>query len=104
MASDRKEIVFLSGRQILIVMLVIGNLMVVALMLRYHEMELFRLENADLNTFVSAQKKEHDVKEAIKQLDGVKSWNETAYAKNNLWSVLPGDDVPTQIDPTAGVK
>lgn len=82
----RKEIVYLSGTHILIGMAVIGNLLVGAFLYRYHSFALFRQEERDLATFTEAQRNERDVKEAIRKLEGKRSWNETTYATKNPWS------------------
>lgn len=87
----RKEIVFLSGKQILAVMLIVGNALIIGFMMRYHSTQLFRQADNDLNTFTKAQKAEHDMKEDIIKLEGKKSWVETDYAKKNPWSVLSDD-------------
>lgn len=85
----RKEIVYLTGRQILIAMILIGNAMVIGFFMRWHAYKAFRLEDADLSTFTAAQRKEHDVKEDIRKEEGVAAWNLTAFAQKNPWSVLP---------------
>lgn len=82
----RKEIVFLSGRQILIIMIIMGNALVIGFIMRYHSYKSFLLEDADIATFTEVQKKEREVKEEIRKLEGKKYWTETEYAKKNSWS------------------
>lgn len=83
---SRKEIVFLSGVQILIIMVIIGNALVFGFFSRWHSQKVFKQADTDLYTFTQTQKKEHDIKEEIRILEEVKSWNETEYAKKNTWS------------------
>lgn len=87
----RKEIVFLTGKQILAIMIIMGNALIVGFVMRYHSVETFRQADRDLATFTKAQKDEHNMKEEIIKLEDKKSWIETDYAKKNPWSVLSDD-------------
>ncbi len=87
----RKEIVFLTGQQILIAMIVISNALIIGFVWRYHSYQAFKQEKQDLAIFSEAQRSERKVKEDIRILEGAKTWLETDYAKNNAWSVLPDE-------------
>lgn len=87
---SRKEIIYLSGYHILTIMIIIGNLLVAGIIYRWHGYALFLLEKKDQAAFSSATKKERAEKEAVRKLEGVASWNETAYAKKYPWSVTKG--------------
>ncbi len=87
----RKEIIFLSGKQILLIMAIVGNALVVGFMWRYHAYKIFVQEKRDLSQFTLAQRNERTIKEEILILEGKKYWTETAYAKKNAWSVLPNE-------------
>ncbi len=88
----RKEIIFLSGKQILIIMAIVGNALVVGFMWRYHAFKYFKQERKDLAEFTIAQRNERTVKEEIRNLEGAKTWSDTAYAKKNNWSILPNEE------------
>lgn len=83
---SRKEIIYLSGAQILLIMILVSNALVIGFFMRWHSYKIFRQEDADLSAFTIAQRKEHSVKESIRTKEGVLSWNETAYAKKYEWS------------------
>lgn len=77
----RKEIIFLTGKQILLIMIIVGNALVVGFMARYHFIKTFQQQKVDLALFTEAQRNERAVKEEIRQIEGKKTWNETFYAK-----------------------
>ncbi len=82
----RKEIIQFSGYHILIGMMIIGNLLVVGFMLRWHNGQRFAQEKRAAAVFTETLRKERELKEEIRKLEGAKTWNDTAYAQKNPWS------------------
>ncbi len=76
----------MSGYHILAVMIIVGNLLVVGFMLRWHNAQRFIQEKRAAAVFTETLRKERELKEEIRKLEGAKTWNDTAYAKKNPWS------------------
>ena len=81
--EERKEIIQLNGLTILMVMVLIANFLIVGFFYRWHHYQIFLEEkkhNSEMNEL--KDRKEHDLKNQIVALEGVKVWNDTAYMKN----------------------
>ena len=78
--QERKEIIQINGLSILMGMALIANLLIVGFVYRYHGYQLYLEEKAHNQRMKVLYKKEHDIKEDIIKLEGVKSWNESKYA------------------------
>jgi hypothetical protein len=79
--TPRNEIVQLSGTTILFGMALIGSLLVVGFVLRYHYHQLYVDEKAHNIRMTALYDEAHGIKEAVVRLEGVKNWNETSYVK-----------------------
>lgn len=77
----RKEIIQVNGLSILIAMMLIGNLLTVGIIARYHKWQLVEQEKRDNRSFTKVLKEEHDLKLEIQRLEGAKNWVSTMYAR-----------------------
>lgn len=77
----RKEIIQVNGLSILIIMVLVGNLLTVGIITRYHKWQLVEQEKRDNRMFTKALREEHDLKLEIQRLEGAKNWISTMYAR-----------------------
>lgn len=79
--NERKEILQVNGLTILIVMALCANFLIVGLVYRYHNYQLFVVEKKASVEYKLLLDKERDLKNEIITLENVSSWNETQYVK-----------------------
>lgn len=80
-SKERKEILQVNGLTILIVMALCANFLIVGLVYRYHNYELFVVEKKASVEYKLLLDTERDLKNEIITLENVSSWNETQYVK-----------------------
>lgn len=78
---SRKEIVQLNGLTILVGMAIVANLLVVGFMYRWHSHQLFKQNKIHNFAYTALVKIEHDLKNEVVDLEGVSTWNDTAYVR-----------------------
>ncbi len=79
--SARKEVVQLNGLTILVVIALIANFLIVGFFYRFHNYQLFvvgKKHNLEMKALLDTQ---HALHQEIIALEGVKTWNDTAYMK-----------------------
>lgn len=81
MNNERKEIIQLNGFTILMVMALIANFLIVGFVYRWHGWKLFVLQKEHYDAHTVLLQKEREVKEEVAKLEGVSTWNDTAYAR-----------------------
>lgn len=79
--SERKEIIQVSGLTILVVMVLVANFLIVGFVYRWHQWKLFMFEKAHGVTYTQLLQEGHDVKDDVTRLEGVSTWNDTAYVR-----------------------
>lgn len=79
--KPRREIIQLNGLTILVVMALVANFLIVGFVYRWHQWKLFTLEKEHQIYYSKLLKKEHDIKDEIVKIEGVSTWNDTAYAR-----------------------
>lgn len=79
--KTRKEILQLNGLTILVAMVLVGDLLIVGLVFRFHQYKLFTFEKDRQTQYTELLKKEHDIKEEVAHLEGVSAWNDTTYVR-----------------------
>lgn len=90
--NTRKEIIELNGLTILIGMAIIANLFVVGIAYRWHGYQLFVIEKRHNIEYKKLLNAERSVKDEVVRLEGVKTWNDTAYVRalgKNVTSARP---------------
>ena len=80
-SNGRKEIFRLNGLTILVGMAVIANLLVVGIAYRWHNYQFFVSEKEHNVEYRNLYRMERAVKDEVVRLEGVASWNETAYVR-----------------------
>ena len=80
-SKERKEVIQLNGLTILVVMALVANFLIVGFVYRFHQWKLFTIEKAHNRTHAELIDNEHAVKEAVTELEGARSWNDTAYMR-----------------------
>lgn len=78
---ERKEIIQVNGLSILVVMALLGNLLAVGIITRYHKWQLVEQEKRDNRAFTKVLQEEHDLKLEIQRLEGANNWVSTMYAR-----------------------
>jgi len=78
---QRKEIIKIDGLTILMGMALIANMLIVGFFYRYHGYQLYVEEKAHNLRMKELNSEAHQLKEDIIAIEGVKTWNDSAYAK-----------------------
>lgn len=78
---QRKEIIKLDGLTILMGMALIANMLIVGFFYRYHGYQLYVEEKAHNLRMKELNSEAHQLKEDIIAIEGVKTWNDSAYSK-----------------------
>lgn len=81
-SNERKEIIQINGLTILIVMALCANFLIVSMVYRYHNYELVIKEKEQNKNYKALLDSERVIKNEIITLEGVPSWNDTAYVKS----------------------
>jgi hypothetical protein len=78
---QRKEIIKIDGLTILMGMALIANMLIVGFFYRYHGYQLYVEEKAHNLRMKELNNEAHQLKEDIIAIEGVKTWNDSVYAK-----------------------
>ncbi|MEK7118060.1 MAG: hypothetical protein AAB869_00430 [Patescibacteria group bacterium] len=79
--NRRKEVIQFSGLTILAVMALVANFLIVGFVYRWHNWKLFTLEKTHNIVYDELIQKEHEIKDEVVRLEGVSTWNDTAYVR-----------------------
>lgn len=78
---QRKEIIKIDGLTILMGMALIANMLIVGFFCRYHGYQLYVEEKAHNLRMKELNNEAHQLKEDIIAIEGVKTWNDSVYAR-----------------------
>ncbi len=81
MENNRREIIQVNGVTILVVMALLGNLLVVGIIYRWHNYELFRAEKSQNILMRNLYQELRGLQLVIVEHEGAANWNETDYAR-----------------------
>lgn len=81
-SNERKEVIQVNGLTILVVMALLANFLIVGMVYRFHNYEVFLEEKKTNIEYRMLLDKERELKNEIILLEGVSSWSETEYVKS----------------------
>ena len=79
--NERKEVIQVSGLTIMVVMTLIADMLIGGIIVRWHNYVVVRHGMEHLILMRDLYRQENELQTKIVMMEGVKTWNDTAYIK-----------------------